>query len=238
MLLQADAAAGQPLGQQLHLVVGGAVQHGFWHGDGQVLAGHLQQLLPCGTVCAVLVDLLLLGADSFAHGGQRLVAQRSCKFLGQLRGGLFGDGVELDLELSRFAGQLFDPEVFRIGEVEPERLTGFVAVDGVFGGGHQLAVAQHDHDLLHPAVGDLPAVHVAGKVQQGAEAALGGLVGVVVDRVQTGLVDHLDIDRLFGKAAYMAGDGQTLVLAQLDLRDVVLLVFHFAILLLTIKRYL
>ena len=141
--------------------------------------------------------------------------------------------MQLDLELSRLAGKLRHPELGGVGEVEPEGLPGFVAVDGILGGGHQLAVAQHDHDLFHPAVGDLLAVHEACKIQQDAAAALGTLLGVVVEGMEPGLVDHLDVQRLFRKAPHMAGDGQPLVLAKLNFRDIVLIALHFVILLLT-----
>ena len=106
-----------------------------------------------------------------------------------------------------------------------------MAVDGLLSGGHQLAVAQHDHDLLHPAVGDLLAVHVAGKVQQGAEAALGRFGGGVVDRVHPGLVDKLDVHSLVGDRADVTGDSQALVLAQLHFRRVLLI--HSGVLLMT-----
>lgn len=72
--------------------------------------------------------------------------------------------MERNLELRRLAGKLRYTERGRIGEVEPEGLTGLMAIDGLLSGGHQLAVAQHDHDLLHPAVGNLLAVHETGEI--------------------------------------------------------------------------
>jgi hypothetical protein len=144
--------------------------------------------------------------------------------------------VERDLELRRLAGKLRYTERGRIGEVEPEGLTGLVAIDGLLGGRHQLAVAQHDHDLLHPAVGNLLAVHETGEIQQHPAAALRGLGGVVVGGAHPGLVDHLDVQRLLGNAAHMAGDGQSFILSELYFGEIILLIFHFAILLLTIER--
>ena len=46
-------------------------------------------------------------------------------------------------------------------------------------------------------------------------------------------MDHLDVQRLFRKAAHMAGDGQPLVLAKLNFGDTVLITLHFVMLLLT-----
>ena len=234
VLLECHFAAGQLPAQGIHLFGGGAVEHGSGQVHGQVGTGHLQQLHPGGAVGTGLVDGLLLGTDGLFHGLEGVIALCLGKGLVQLRGGLFGHGVQVDLELCGLAGQLFDPEIRRIGEVEPEHLTSRVTVDGVLSIGHQLAVAQHHHDVLHPAVGDLLAVHVAGKVQQDPVAGLGGGIGVVVDGVGAGRVDKLLLEGLLGHRADMAGNGQTLVLTEGRFGKVVLLGFHNRILLLSI----
>ena len=159
------------------------------------------------------MDLPLFGPHGLAHGGKVCIALCPGKFLVQLRGGLFGHGVQLDLKLRGLARELLHPELLRVSEIEAEGLASDVAVDGIFGGGHQLAVPQNHHHLFHPAVGDLLPVHEADKIQQDPAAALGGGGGVVVDGAHPGLVDHLLVNGLFGKRPHMAGDSQPLVLA-------------------------
>ena len=194
---------------------------------------HRLELLSGGAVGALLVDLLLLGAEVGLQRVEGAEAQTLGK--GLIGGGsdLLGQRAEVDLELRGLAGQLGQAEILRVGEVEAEHLTGTVAVDGLLGGGHQPAVAQHHHDILHPAVGDLLAVHVADKIQQGTEAALGRGGGGVVDGVHPGLMQHLDVHGLVGDRADVAGDGEALVLAQLYFGQILFLLFHSGILLMT-----
>ena len=158
------------------------------------------------------MDLPLFGPHGFAHGGKVYIALCPGKFLVQLRGGLFSHGVQLDLKLCGLAGEFLHPELLRVSEIKAEGLTSGVAVDGIFGGRHQLAVPQNHHHLFHPAVGDLLPIHEADKIQQDPAAALGGGGGVVVNGVHPGLVDHLLVNGLFGKRPHMAGDSQPLVL--------------------------
>ena len=233
VLLEGDAAAGEALGQQLHLVPGRAVKDLSGQVYGHVGTGHVQKLFSGGAVGALLVDLLLLGAEVGLQRVEGAEAQTLGK--GLIGGGsdLLGQRAEVDLELRGLAGQLGQAEILRVGEVEAEHLTGTVAVDGLLGGGHQLAVAQHHHDILHPAVGDLLAVHVADKIQQGTEAALGRGGGGVVDGVHPGLMQHLDVHGLVGDRADVAGDGEALVLAQLYFGQILFLLFHSGILLMT-----
>ena len=232
MLLEGDAAAGEAFFQQLHLILGGAVENFGGQVHGHVGAGHVQQLLAGGAVSPFLVDLLLFGAKVSFQSVDGVEAQTLGESLIRGRGDLLGQRAELDLELCGLAGQLGQAEVLRVSKVEAEHLAGTVAVDGLLGGGHQLAVTQHDHDLLHPAVGDLLAVHVAGKVQQSAEAALGRFGGGAVDGVHPGLVDKLDVHGLVGDRADVTGDSQALVLAQLHFRRVLFLI-HSGVLLMT-----
>ena len=231
VLLEGNAAAGEALFQQLHFVLGGAVENFGGQVHGHVGTGHVQQLLSGGAVSPFLVDLLLFGAKVSLQRIEGVEAQTLGESLIRCGRDFLGQRAELDLELCGLAGQLRQAEVLRVSKVEAEHLAGAVTVDGLLGGGHQLAVAQHDHDLLHPAVGDLLAVHVAGKVQQGAEAALGRFGGGVVDRVHPGLVDKLDVHGLVGDGADVTGDSQALVLAQLHFRRVLLI--HSGVLLMT-----
>ena len=206
MLLEGDAAAGEALFQQLHFVLGGAVENFGGQVHGHVGTGHVQQLLSGGAVSPFLVDLLLFGAKVSLQRIEGVKAQTLGESLIRCGRDFLGQRAEFDLELCGLAGQLRQAEVLRVSKVEAEHLAGTVTVDGLLGGGHQLAVAQHDHDLLHPAVGDLLAIHVAGKVQQGAEAALGRFGGGVVDGVHPGLVDKLDVHSLVGNGADVTGD--------------------------------
>ena len=231
VLLEGDAAAGEALFQQLHLILGGAVENFGGQVYGHIGTGHVQQLLAGGAVSPFFVDLLLFGAKVSLQRIEGVEAQTLGESLIRCGRDFLGQRAELDLELCGLAGQLRQAEVLRVSKVEAEHLAGTVAVDGLLGGGHQLTVAQHDHDLLHPAVGDLLAVHVAGKVQQSAEAAPGRFGGGVVDRVHPGLVDKLDVHSLVGDRADVTGDSQALVLAQLHFRRILLI--HSGVLLMT-----
>ena len=198
--------------------------------DLDVGPGHFQQALAGGAVGTLFMNLLLLGPDRLPHGGERAITDGLGKLLRQLRSVLLGHRAEVDLKLGGLAGELRHPELSGVSKIEAERFPGAVAVDGLLGGGHQLAVTQHHHHFFHPAVGNLLAVHVARKIQQGAAAALGGLLGGAVGGVHPGLVHHLNVQRLLRHRPDMAGDGQTLVLAQLDFREIVLFLFHGVIL--------
>lgn len=68
--------------------------------------GLCQQLLPGGAVGGIFVDLPLFGPHGLAHGGKVCIALCPGKCLVQLRGGLFGHGVQLDLKLRGLAGEL------------------------------------------------------------------------------------------------------------------------------------
>ena len=135
-------------------------------------------------------------------------------------------GVQRDLELCRGAGQFRHPELCRIGEIEPEGLTGAVAVYGLLGGRHQLPGAQLDSDVFHPAVRDGNAGLKAFEVQRHPVAPGGRGVNGRKGRMVAGTVGHFQFHGLFGHRAHPAGISQAFVLPQLNQRGSVCSLFH------------
>ena len=121
--------------------------------------------------------------------------------------------MQLDLKLRGLAGELLHPELLRVSEIEAEGLASGVAVDGIFGGRHQLASPRTTITFSIRLSGISSPSMKPTKIQQDPAAALGGGGGVVVDGAHPGLVDHLLVNGLFGKRPHMAGDSQPLVLA-------------------------
>ena len=61
-------------------------------------------------------------------------------------------GVQPSYQKKRFS--TFNNSILGIGKIEPEALACFVAVHGIFGGGHQLTGAQHHGHIFHFAFRD------------------------------------------------------------------------------------
>ena len=116
----------------------------------------------------------LLFADALFQRVHRVEAQCSGKGVVQRHGLLLLHGVQGNGKLCRFAGKLRHPELGGVGKIEPEILTCLVAVDRIFGGGHQLAGAQHHRDVFHPAVRDGDSVQKPLEIQRYTHPACSG----------------------------------------------------------------
>ena len=99
MLLEGDAAAGEALFQQLHLILGGAVENFGGQVYGHVGTGHVQQLLSGGAVSPFLVDFLLFGAKVSLQRVEGVEAQTPGESLIRCGRDFLGQRAELDLEL-------------------------------------------------------------------------------------------------------------------------------------------